>query len=116
MGKLNHLHIAFENSAFKTLNISFDKVRIIFIDQANSLKLYPNEMEMVGSKIELGSDVQHRGYKIKISRSQHVEGDPRFDCNEYTPENSFNDCIQNELKRLFTKKTWMPATTVHPGP
>ena len=90
--QLNHLFLAF-NDSFK--NILSDKLRIIFIDKANSLRLYPDEMEMVGSKIEFGRGVEHRDYKIKISRSHHVQGDPRFDCNVYTPENSFNDCLQN---------------------
>ena len=40
-------------------------------------------------------------YKTKISKSQHVQGDPQVDCNVYTPENSYNDCIEKEIHQFF---------------
>ena len=42
-------------------------------------------------------------YKIQISRSEHVQGDPLFHCSVYTEENSYDDCLQNEINKLFTK-------------
>ena len=49
-----------------------------------------------------GSDVQN--YKIKISRSEHVQDDPLLNCSVYTEENSYNDCLQNEINDLAIKE------------
>ena len=62
----------------------------------------------MGNQIEvrpkIGNLVEDRFYKTKISRSQHIEGDPLLDCNVYTPENSYNECLQNEIQELFAKE------------
>ena len=44
-----------------------------------------------------------RAFKTKISRSQHVQGDPLFDCSVYSKDNSYNDCLQNEINELLTE-------------
>ena len=36
-----------------------------------------------------------------MTRSHHVQGDPLFECTEYTLNNSYNDCLQNELLGSF---------------
>ena len=71
------------------------------MDRANSAKLYPDELEMLGSQIRIRPEAELSTYKTKISRSQHVQGDPQLDCSVYTLENSYNDCIQNEIHKLF---------------
>ena len=43
-------------------------------------------------------------YQTRISKSEHVEGDPLFDCAIYTKSNSFDKCVQKEIKELFTKE------------
>ena len=76
------------------------------MDQVNSLQLYPDEKEMTGDPIEIKIEQPPRkkSYKTHISRFQQVEGDPRFECSVYTEENSYNDCVQNELLELFDKE------------
>ena len=76
------------------------------MDEANSIKLYTNEMEMVGDPIEvkIGCRPGKISFKTKIIRSHHVEGDPSLECSAYTVDNSYNDCIQNELLGLFEEE------------
>ena len=71
------------------------------MDRANSPKLYPDELEMAGSQIKMRPEAEFSTYKTKISRSQYVQGGPLLDCNVYTAENSYNDCIQEEIQKLF---------------
>ena len=107
-----------KNTSYKDLNSLYLKLndnpyfrnktlRVFFMEQVNSLQLYPNEMEMIGDPIEIKLEhFQHwkASYKTKISRSQHVQNDPNFKCGVYTGENSYNDCVQNELLELFNKE------------
>ena len=48
------------------------------MDKRNSPKFSPDDMEMVGDKVgmELGKTLI---YRTRISRSEHVRGDPFFD-------------------------------------
>ena len=48
-------------------------------------------------------EAEIRAFKTKISRSQHVQGDPLFDCSVYSKENSYNDCLQSEVNELLTE-------------
>ena len=101
--ELNSLYLSLHDYPFfrnKTL-------RVFFMDQVNSIQLYPNEMEMIGDPIELKLEHQRHwkaSYKTKISRSQHVQDDPNFKCGVYTEDKSYNDCVQNELLELFDKE------------
>ena len=46
-------------------------------------------------------ELEFRIYKIKISRSEHIQDDPLLDCRVYTIENSYN---QTKMEHLLTKK------------
>lgn len=100
---LNSLYLKLhDNPLFRNKTL-----RVFFMDQANSLQLYPNEMEMVGDPIDIelgGQPAWKTSYKTQISRNQHVEGDPRFKCTVYTEENSYNDCVQSELLASFAEE------------
>ena len=101
------LYLFFNETVFDSLNLTSVKFRTFFMDKISSLQLYPNEMEMMGDEIKksltLGEPNQVRSYKIKITRFQHVKGDPDFDCFEYTKDKTYNDCVQNEVLDLFNK-------------
>ena len=73
---------------------------------ANSIHLYPNEMEIVGDSIEVKIDKENwrKAYKTKISQNNHVQGDPRFKCSVYTEDHSYNDCVQAEVLQFFDKE------------
>ena len=101
----NTLYLDFKESVLeKYKNYRDFKIMIYFMDNTNSLKIYPNEDDIVGSPLKVslaGLSNFDSTYKTKISRSQHVEGDPLFQCTGYTLNNSYNDCIQNELLESF---------------
>ena len=42
-------------------------------------------------------------YKTHIFRSQNIEGDPSLDCADYTKDNSYHNCVRNELLQNFNK-------------
>ena len=58
----------------------------------------------MGDPILVGQKDFLHTYQTRISTSEHVEGDPHFECAIYTKSNSFEKCIQKELKKLFTKE------------
>ena len=92
------LEIEFDDDAIQQQNVS--SVRIFFMDKANSIRLYPDDMEMVGPSVMLNfrtAQYSETVYKTQISRTTHVIGDPLLECKAYTEENSFNDCVQNDL-------------------
>ena len=65
----NFFFIAFNNSAFNSLNIPFAFLRIFFMDKVNSPRFYPDRMAMLGPSIRFGSEVEHRTYRTRISKS-----------------------------------------------
>ena len=40
-------------------------------------------------------------FAVKVSRSHHVQGDPLFDCTDFTEEESYGDCAREELSEMF---------------
>ena len=110
------------NSVFLTLNdiatFQNKSFLIYFMDKASSVHLYPNEMEITGDRIEIktGSTHWQTSYKTKISKFQHTQGDPHFACDVYTVDNSYNECVQNNVLELFEKELaksmyWSEACT-----
>ena len=98
------------NTIFNTLRIKVNKTaaeleeiegfRAFFMDRANSVKIYPNDVEMTGDEVRLRiKDVKSeaKSIKAKISKFVHVEGDPLLDCAEYTENTSYSKCAQEEL-------------------
>ena len=110
--KLNSLTINFDVDAIKKLNQTSVTlwIRIYLMDKANSAGLCPQDFDMLGDpiKVKVG-DVQvgqgrYSYFKTKISRSRHVLGDPKFECSEYTEDDSYYDCITSELEDLFVRE------------
>ena len=60
-------------------------------------------MEMVGDKVGIELD-KTLIYRTRILRSEHVRGDPLFDCAVYTQDNSYEDCIRKDLRETYEKK------------
>ena len=94
----------FNNTYVNQLKLSSVKVKIFLMDNSNSPKLIPDDMEMVGDQIETRLERKSLHYRTRISKSEHVAGDPLFDCTVYTIDNSYDDCIRSELKDLFKKE------------
>ena len=107
-GNLNTLKVFFNSSYINHLGSFSEKLVLYFIDTKNSAEIYPDTFAMKGDPIEMRLDTQtlvHLSYETKITRSHHIPGDPLLDCTEYaTEDNSFNDCIHNELIGFFHEK------------
>ena len=100
---LSSLYISFNKTAFHFSKMLSDKVRVFFMDKANSIQIYPNHLEMMGDPIKIGirEPSSWISYKIKVSRFEHVQDDPLLDCGVYTTDNSYNVCILDELLNLI---------------
>ena len=98
-----YLYVELNNAHFKQLNFSSVKLKVFLMDSRNSPKQIPDEMEMLGDQIGTGLKLESSTYRTKISRSEHVTGDPLFDCAVYTRENSYDDCIRKSQKDLFQR-------------
>ena len=95
------LRLSFNNDKDVFLKYRDMHVRMYLMDKTSSLKMYPDENDMAGDLLEARINGYEHKYKIRISRSQHVQGDPLMECEEYTPARSYNDCIQKELLGSF---------------
>ena len=103
---LNTLSVSLNKTAFNFFKVTAYKIRVMFMDKANSLRLYPNNLDMMGDRIKISTRRPSStiSYKTKVSRFQHVQGDPLFRCAVYTTDNSYNDCIQDELLEPIEKE------------
>ena len=88
-------------------------LRIYFMDNANSPKIFPDSMERMNQlDIKLNSKHQEvrswfnyeTSIKIKIGRSHHVKEDPLFECTEYSKEETYHDCIHEEILDIFERE------------
>ena len=104
---INSLRISMNQSYVKQQNLQSSSLRVYFMDNTNSLRVYPNDLEMLGDRVKMEMTRKQpmlSTYKTQISRSVHIPGDPRLDCVIYTNENSYSKCINNELKDIFMNK------------
>ena len=80
-------------------------VKIYFMERFNSLQIYPDENYMEGDTLKIRTNQGQRcksTYKIKITRSEHVQDDPLLKCEVYQHTNySYDDCARNELLDSF---------------
>ena len=100
----NRLEVHFNSSLFTEYGLYSFKFKIYFLDRANSAQLYPDKMMMMGDPIVVQSGPNWYSYQTKISKSEHVQGDPLFDCALYNKHDSYDKCIRKDLERLFEKE------------
>ena len=101
----NTLHIMVNKTVAELGNI--EELRVFFMDRANSVKIYPNDMEMTGDTVWLrikNGQAEFKSIKTKIYKFVHVEGDPLFDCAEYTENKSYSNCAYEELLKDFREE------------
>ena len=81
-------------------------VKVFLMDPINDPLIYPIDLQMRGDQIKVLLDKKSSWYHfiIRVSRSYHVEGDPLFDCKEYSQEDTFGDCVHQEMKGIFEEK------------
>ena len=78
-------------------------IQVLFLDSAtdDALKPLPFTMEGDSIKIETKPTAHHKKYRTKISLLKHVQGDPKFECKDYSKENSYRKCMEYELTKKF---------------
>ena len=96
------------NKTFVDLrNLTSLKLRVYFMDKINSVRIYPNDMEMTGDPIKMKLNQEQSealSFRTEISRYEHVEGDPLLDCALYAEDNSYSKCARKELLDVFKKE------------
>ena len=99
---MSSIHIGLSTSAFQNSS----KVTIFLMDETNSLRMYPKDLEMLGDQIEIKTQdtATMALYKIRVSQLKHVLGDPLFICTVYTANYSYNDCVQDEILDAIEKE------------
>lgn len=102
----NVLYIRFNHDAFEKFKLSLHKIKVFVLDKVNSPKFYNDGMEMEGSEIEVHTTSQPIGhvYFTRILRSEHVQGDPLYDCAVYNSDNTYDDCLRKDMKKLFAEE------------
>ena len=106
-GSLNTLKVFFNSSYINYLGSLSEKLVLYFMDTINSPEIYPDTFAMKGDPIQLRLDIQtlvHISYETKITRTHHIPGDPLLDCTEYAKDNTYNDCILDQLVGFFEDK------------
>ena len=84
-------------------------LKVFLMDPLNSPLIYPMNFQMKGDHIRVHFDPTKNDniswlFTVKVSQSHHVQGDPLFDCTEYTEDQTYGDCVTAELSGLFQEK------------
>ena len=80
------------------------KLDILLIDPVNSPLIFLQNFQMIGDPIRVPFDFGWRLFTIKIHRYQYLKDDPHFECEEYTEDFSFGDCITKELRAIYKRE------------
>ena len=94
---------SFEEKKRRT-GVNSPKLDILLIDPVNSPLIFLQNFQMIGDPIRVPFDFGWRLFTIKIHRYQYLKADPHFDCEEYTEDFSFGDCIKKELGAIYRKE------------
>ena len=104
-----HLYLyTIATQKFNASDVPFT-LNVFLMDPVDSPLIYPLDVQMKGDHIKVPLETfRTKGkfwdFTIKISRSYHVESDPRFQCKEYNQENAYGQCVREELKSIFEQK------------
>ena len=76
-----------------------ETLQVLFKDPVNGNDLKPIPLEMEGDsiKMETKPNSHFKKWRTTISLFEHVKGDPKFDCENYSEENTFSKCLEQEL-------------------
>ena len=67
--------------------------------------MLPKEFEMKEDQLKISIDSKNlvTKFKLKISKFQHFEGYPKLDCQTYTADSTYTNCIEKEIASKFHK-------------
>ena len=77
--------------------------QVVYKDTVNGNDLIPIGFEQKGDAIKIKTKPQHKLLKVrtKISVFEHVKDDPQYDCEDYSENNTYSDCIREEIVSKF---------------
>ena len=95
-----------------------NQIQILLMDSTNSPLIFTASFQMKGAPILV--DVKEKGYHnylVKISQLRHVEGNPHFDCKDYSEDHTYGGCIEEEFRRklvniLNCTPPWLPSNGI----
>ena len=111
-----HLYLELNNTEIDRLipdGQNFLILRIYFMDKMNSPRIFPDSVERANQMevlfyprlATLKSWFNYLSLiEIKTERIHHVQGDPLYDCTEYGKENTYHNCIHDEILDIFDKE------------
>merc|ERR1712032_1700824 len=76
-------------------------LNVFLMDPVNSPLIFPMNFQMLGNHIKVPLEKHLFSFLIRTSRSYHVEDDPAFDCREYNQEDTYGNCVKQELVKIF---------------
>ena len=84
-------------------------LKVFMMDPINSPLIYPMNFQMNGDHIKIHLDPMKNDniswlFTVKVSQSYHVQGDPLFDCTDYTEKQRYGDCVWEELSGMFEQR------------
>ena len=106
--KILYLHLYFSKKTSLATSTEEAMLTVYFRDPVNSV--WNSDFGMKGVPINIPLDTATTShhyqtvFKINILQTVHVEGDPVLQCKTYTVDNSYNDCVQEELFEQFDKR------------
>ena len=106
---LKKLFVYPNKEAFLNLTGGPVTLKVFMMDPINSPLIYPMNFQMTGDHIKIQLDPLKNDniswlFAVKVSRSHHVQGDALFDCTDNTEEESYGDCVREELSEMFEEK------------
>ena len=92
------------------------RMNVLLMDPVNSPLIFPITFQMRGTPIKLKiKEKRWHSYLVKVSQSRNVEGNPQFDCKDYSVDDTYGDCIKEEFQRRFIEilnctPPWIPSS------
>ena len=95
-----------------------NKIQIFLMDSINSPLIFTASFQMKGTPILMDlKEKSYHNYLVKISQLRHVEGNPNFDCKDYSEDDTYGGCIEEEFRRklvsiLNCTPPWVPSSRI----
>ena len=95
-----------------------NKIQIFLMDSINSPLIFTASFQMKGTPILMDlKEKSYHTYLVKISQLRHVEGNPNFDCKDYSEDDTYGGCIEEEFRRklvsiLNCTPPWVPSSRI----
>ena len=83
------------------INLPYLYIEILLLDPVNSPAMFRMSFQMKGTPLKVKVERKYHSYIVKIAQFCNIEGNPQFDCKDYSQDNTFGKCIEDELETKF---------------